>query len=53
MIEFRFTVDFADEKKKNAIRRINRMLRGEGGDAMQETKTNCDPNFFVHQLYRP
>ena len=45
-----FTVDFAEEKKKNAIRRINRRLRGEGGDAMQDTRTDCDPNFFVHQL---
>ena len=49
MIELWFTVDFAEEKKKNAIRRINRMLRGEGGDAMQDTRTDCDPNFFVHQ----
>lgn len=49
MIEIWLTINFEEEKKKEAIRRINRMLRGEGGDAMQDTRTNCDPNFYVHQ----
>lgn len=49
MIEIWLTIDFEEKKKREAIRRINRMLRGEGGDAMQDTRTNCDPNFYVHQ----
>ena len=49
MIELWFTVDFAEEKKKNAIRRINRMLRGEGGDAMQSVTSTFDKTWSVPQ----
>ena len=48
MIELWFTVNFADEKKKNAIRRINRMLRGEEGCVNTVTDT-FDRTWMVPQ----
>lgn len=49
MIEIWFIINFEEEKKKEAIRRINRMLRGEGGDAMQSVTSTFDKTWSVPQ----